>query len=56
MKISQESRKALVNEIRFANDKMKNSENPLDKVFYFSAVFGIFFFCIDYSTPNVIQR
>jgi hypothetical protein len=41
MKISEESRKALVKEIRFACNKMKSSENPLDKVFFFSAIFGI---------------
>ena len=41
MKLSQNMREALVKEIRFAANKMKNSPKITDKMYFFSAVYGM---------------
>lgn len=41
MKLSVEMRKTLVEEIRYAVEKMSKSERLNDKVYFFSAVYGI---------------
>jgi hypothetical protein len=41
MKLSSKMRVALVKEIRFAVDNMKQSQKPTDKMYFFSAVYGM---------------
>ena len=42
MKLSPNMRKLLVSEIRLAADNMSASKNILEKIYFFSAVYGIF--------------
>src|SRR4030042_4747408 len=40
MKLSPKMRSILVSEINFAIDKMLSTQNPMEKLYYFSAVYG----------------
>ena len=41
MKLSKNSRNAIVEEFRYAIEKMKEAEDPKGKLYYFSATYGI---------------
>jgi hypothetical protein len=41
MKISTENKKRLIDEIKFVLEKMRKETDPNNKLYYFSAVFGI---------------
>lgn len=41
MKISKVNKKSLIDEISFVIEKMKETEEPKTKLYYFSAVYGI---------------
>lgn len=55
MKIKQENKTSIINEIKFSIEKMKEAEDPKAKLYYFSAVFGIIqrIFNIDYHDDLV---
>jgi hypothetical protein len=55
MKISADSKKKLIDEIKFVLEKMKGEEDPSKKLYYFSAVPGIMnrIFNIEYA-PDLI--
>ena len=41
MKITEENKKKLISEIKFVLEKMKEATDPNNKLYYFSAIFGI---------------
>ena len=55
MALSDENRKAIVKEIKFAVKKMEEMKKPPEKLYYFSAVFGILhrIYNIDYD-PELV--
>jgi len=55
MNISEDFRKMLVDEINFAAKKMTETQNASEKLYYFSAVFGVIhrFFNIEYDSDLV---
>jgi hypothetical protein len=42
MNISKDMRSKIISEIEYVTDKMKKNHNPLEKLYYFSAIFGLF--------------
>jgi hypothetical protein len=42
MNISKDMRSKIISEIEYVTDKMKKNPNPLEKLYYFSAIFGLF--------------
>lgn len=55
MAVSDENRKSIVNEIKFAVKKMEEKKEATEKLYYFSAVFGILhrIYNIDYD-PDLV--
>lgn len=58
MNISPEVRKFLVDEINYAVGKMEKADDPSQKLFYFSAVFGVLqrVFNIEYDPDLVVAH
>ena len=55
MKISRDSRNKLLDEIRFVLGKMKEQEDPRNKLYYFTAIYGMMhrIFNLEYA-PDLI--
>jgi len=58
MKISDENKKKLIEEIEFVIEQMKNEEDPKAKLYYFSAVYGIMprIFNIEYNSDLIFAH
>jgi len=58
MKLSEENKKKLINEIRFVIDQMKKQEDPEAKLYYFSAIYGIMprIFNIDFNDDLIFAH
>ena len=56
MKLSAANKKILVNEIKFSIEKMKETEDPKTRLYFFSAIYGIIsrIFNLEFSSDLVI--
>jgi hypothetical protein len=58
MKLSAANKKILVNEIKFSIEKMKETEDPKTRLYFFSAIYGIIsrIFNLEFSSDLVIAH